>query len=393
MSNVLIVPGGRSVRARRVATSTAIAGMALGALLCLAGCKPEAEPRKTVPPPVMEGDTVRFSMDNPQLKVLRSEAAEEQTRESLRLPARVVWDESRTVRVFAPLSGRIVRLNAQAGDAVRAGAPLALLASPDLGQAQADARRAVVDQGLADKNLARATELHQAGVIALKELQQAQAERDRAEAERARAAERLKLYGGAENVDQSFALRAPIGGVVVERNANPGQEVRQDQGGSPLFVLSDPTRLWVQIDATESVISMLKVGNAIELASPALGPEKFKARIEQVSDFFDPLTRTLRVRASVDNAARKLKAEMFVSAEVDIQRGRYLRLPAEAVLLRGSTQYVFVDEGEGRFRRQKVVAEDGGFGVMRVTEGIKAGDKVVVEGGLLLMQLFGRSRG
>lgn len=362
-------------------------------LFAAAGCNAPAEPRVTVQPPVMDGESVRFHADSPQLKVLRSGVVTEQTRESIKLPARVIWDETRTVRIFAPLSGRIMRLLAQPGDAVKAGATLAMLASPDLGQAQADARRAMVDLGLAEKNLARAAELHEHGVIALKELQLAQAEHGRAESERMRAGSRLKLYSGSESVDQEFAIRAPISGVVVERNANPGQEVRSDQSGNAaLFVLSDPAHLWVQIDAGETTLKSLKVGEPVLLSSPSLGENTFKARIEQIADFFDPQTRTVRVRASVDNSGRQLKADMFVSAEIEVDRGKFIQVPETAVMLRGETQYVFVDEGEGRFRRQKVTAEEAGLGSMRVRAGLNSGDRVVIDGGLLLMQLFSRLR-
>ncbi len=363
-------------------------------LFAAAGCNAPAEPRVTVQPPVMDGESVRFPINSPQLKVLRSEVVSEQSRESIRLPARVVWDETRTVRIYAPLSGRVMRLLAQPGDAVKAGAPLAMLASPDLGQAQADARRATVDLGLAEKNLARSTELHEHGVIALKDLQLAQAEHGRAEAERIRAGSRLKLYSGSESVDQEFVIRAPISGVVVERNANPGQEVRSDQSGNAaLFVLSDPARLWVQIDAGESNLRALKVGEPLILGSPSLGNETFKARIEQIADFFDPQTRAVRVRASVDNAGRKLRADMFVTAEIEVDHGKFIQVSSAAIMLRGDTQYLFVDEGEGRYRRQKVTAEEAGFGKMRVRSGLNNGERVVIDGGLLLMQLFGRSHG
>ncbi len=364
------------------------------AIFAASGCNAPTEPRKMVPPPVMDGESVRFGADNLQVKVLRSEAVSEQSRESIRLPARIVWDETRTVRIFAPLSGRVLRLLAQPGEFVKAGAPLATLASADLGQAQAEARRAAVDLGLAEKSLARTSELHEHGVIAMKDLQQAQAEHARAEAERQRASARLRIYGSTEAVDQDYAIRAPISGVVVERNANLGQEVRSDQpGSSALFVLSDPSHLWVQVDAGESVLKLLRIGEPMVISSPALGEVTFKARIEQIADFFDPQTRSLRVRASVDNPARKLKADMFVNAEIDIDRGKYIQVPARAIMLRGEAQYVFVDEGEGRYRRQKITAEEAGFGQMRVRSGLKSGDRVVVDGGLLLMQLFGRSRG
>ena len=359
----------------------------------LAGCNPPPEHR-SLQPPVMEGDALRFPADSPQLTLLHSQETVTERTETLRLPARVVWDETRTVRVIAPLSGRIVRLLAQPGDLVSATAPLALLVSPEFGQAQADARRAEADLALAEKNLARATDLHEHGVAPLKEVQQAQADKERAQAERERALARLKIYGASAQVDQEFPLRSPIAGVVVERNANPGQEVRADQasGGPALFVITDPTHVWVQIDAPESAVSALRQGETLKLSSPLLGDETLPARIQLVSDFFDPQTRTVRVRATADNRARKLKAEMYVTAELSVERGAFIRVPTTAVLLRGSTQYVFIDEGSGKFRRQEVRAEEAGFGTMRVRGGLAGNERVVTEGGLLLMQLFGSAR-
>jgi cobalt-zinc-cadmium efflux system membrane fusion protein len=82
---------------------------------------------------------------------------------------------------------------------------------------------------------------------------------DRARLEKQRTAERLALYGSSvDSVDQSYVLKAPIPGIVVEKNINPGAELRSDQMlantpqlASPLFVITDPTRLWIQIDVPE----------------------------------------------------------------------------------------------------------------------------------------------
>ena len=360
------------------------------ALLALAACKEHVEPR-AVQAPVMEGERIRFPADSPQRAVFKSQAVNEETHETLRLPARVVWDETRTVRVAPALGGRIVRLMAAPGDRVAAGAPLALIASADLGQAQTDARRAETDAGLAEKNLQRTKELHEHGVVALKEFQSSQAELERAQAELDRTRSRLKLYGASAR-DQEFTLRSPVAGVVVERNANPGQEVRPDQAqpGSPaLFVVSDPVHLWVQVDAPESAVSVIKPGATLRLRSTALGDQPIPAKVQQVSDFFDPQTRTVRVRAVVDNTDRRLKAEMYVTAEFDAERARFIRVPASAVFLRGRTQYAFVDEGNGNYRRTVVQADEADFGTMRVKSGLATGENVVVEGGPLLLQLFG----
>lgn len=378
-----------TTRARPPALALAMT-LATALTIALAGCSKPPE-KRNVQPPVVEGDVIRFAADSPQKAVLVSAAVEENVSDKVRIPGRLAWDETRTVRVFAPLAGRITRLTAEPGQAVQQGAVLALLSSPELGQAQTESRRAEADASLAEKNVARLEELHKHGIVALKELQAAQAELERASAERSRAAVRLKQYGAANRVDQEFALRAPLSGVVVERNANPGQEVRPDQSqpGSPaLFVVSDPGRLWVQLDAPESAVRMLQKGSEISLRPQSSPDVMVTARIEHIADFVDPQTRTVRLRASVDNAKRLLKAEGFVMAEISVRHAASISAPATAVLLSGSTEYVFVDEGNGVYRRVEVKAEEAEFGRMRIGKGLAAGQKVVTEGGLLLLQII-----
>lgn len=366
----------------------------LTAILLLAACGHEAPPAPAGMPTI-EGERISFPADSPQAKLLVSAMGDQAGSERVSLNGRLAWDESRTVRVFAPLAGRVARLLAQPGQTVRAGDTLAVLASPDFGQTQAEVLRAEADYVLAEKSLARSNELHTHGVIAEKDLQQAQADFERARAERQRTASRAQLFGGGSSVDQQFALRAPIAGIVVERNLNPGQEVRPDQAqpGSPApFVISDPRHLWLQLELPEAALPYVKPGLEFRLRTPTLGDETIAGRIEWVADSLDPTTRTTRARASVDNAARRLKAEMFAAAEVDVVRDAALAVPAGAVILLGSRQYVFVDEGGGRYQRRQVAAEEAGFARMRVRDGLKPGEKVVTDGALLLQQLLGSAR-
>lgn len=359
-------------------------------LLILAGCG--NKPGAVAPPdPVVEGERIVFAAGSPQLKGLVSAAAEPTRSEQLQLNGRLVWDEERTVRVFAPLAGRIVGLRAQPGQTVRAGDTLALVSSPDFGQSQAEERRAVADYGVADKALARARELHQQGIVAARDLQQAEADFARAAAERDRTQARARLYGGQGVVDQQFALRAPLGGVVVERNANPGQEVRPDQAqpGSPaLFVISDPTRLWVQLELSEAALAQVGVGMEFVLKGAGIADDGVRGRIEWVADGLDAVTRTTRARGTVANAGRRLKAEMFVTADIEVPQAETLRVPATAVILLGDQQYVFVDEGQGRYVRRPVVAAAAGLGRMRIRSGLAAGERIVTDGALLLQQLL-----
>jgi cobalt-zinc-cadmium efflux system membrane fusion protein len=273
------------------------------------------------------------------------------------------------------------------GQQVRKGDPLADVASSDIGQAQADLHKANADLALARAALERAKELAEAGVIARKDLQQAEADHARSSAEAARAQARLAQYGVAgHGVTQALTLSAPLAGVVVERNGNPGMEVRSDVQGAPLFTISDPTQLWASLDVDEAQLAAFRPGQAIELQSAAWPGQRFPATVMWVGESVDPATRTVKVRARVPNAERKLKAEMFVSATVQLPSGLPV-VPADAVFLRGQRSSVFVQQGPGRFERRDVQVRSGGPQSWLVTQGLNAGDRVVVGGGLYLNQL------
>jgi cobalt-zinc-cadmium efflux system membrane fusion protein len=362
-------------------------------LLCLvvAACqKPEEIPP---PQPVINGERIAFPKDGKQTALLKSAPVDASSATAATVPGRLAWNEDRTSRIFSPVGGRVVALPAVPGQAVKAGQTLAGISSPDFGQAQAEVRRAETDLALAQKSLSRAQELHTAGVIPEKDVHAALADQARAQAERDRTLAREKLYGKSSGsaVDQQFRLTSPIAGIIVERNLNPGQEVRPDQaqpGNPPLFVVTDPALLWAQLELPESLLGAVKAGMAIVLRAGAFPDEKFPARIEFVADAIDPASRTVKARASVANPGRRLKSEMFVSAELALPPEVAPKVQASAVLLIGDKQYVFVDLGDFSYERRPVTADEMRLGLMRLRSGVKSGEKVVVEGALLLQQLL-----
>jgi cobalt-zinc-cadmium efflux system membrane fusion protein len=355
----------------------------------LAGCNEPAQ-KTAVPQPTIEGQAVIFSAGSPQLAALVSEKIAERREAVLRFTGRLVWDEDRTVRIFSPLGGRVLSISVRLGDKVRAGQALAVIAAPDLGMAQSEARKSEQDDALAQKSLARVTELLEAGVAPAKDLQAAQAEAARAAAERSRTEARLKLYGtGTGAVDQRFTMATPISGVVVERNLNPGQELRADtQGEKGLFVVTDPSRLWFVLDVAEGDIGMVRAGASVQMGATMLGEKTVTGKITHVADFVDPQTRTVKVRGTIENPDRSVKAEMFVTADLKVPAVRGFIVPTKSVYLRGEQNYVFVDAGSGRYLRKPVRLGPTSNGHQVVLEGLTAEEKVVVEGTLLLERLL-----
>lgn len=360
---------------------------ASGALLTGCDRTPEAPPAQAGP--TISGDTIRFIG---RVDGIRSETVQDAGDISLTLPGRLIWDEDRTVRVQAPFAGRVVKPLVTVGDTVTMGQPLAEMASAEFGTAVAQARSADNDLQLATDNLKRLRELHEAGVVSQKDLRQAEADDAGKRIERERAQTRLKQIGAGSG--PNFVLRSPIAGVVVERSVNAGQEFRPDSGGAPLFVITDPARLWVRLDATESELPRLagvKHGTTLTLVTPAYPDRRFTGSLAVIGDSIDPESRTFRLRGSVPNPDRLLKGEMFVNASFPVAEGetagRVANVAASAVLLVDGKRYVFAADPDGGFTRTEVkVARE--MVSRTAVQGLAANQKVVVEGSLFLQQIL-----
>ena len=359
--------------------------MAVLALGLLAGCQDKTEPVASTPLPIIENNQLRYPAGHPQLKLLVTVPAKEARTFEVELPARLVWNEERTQRIYPAFAGRVSRIVADVGQRVGARQVLAELASPEFGAAQADTSRAQADALLARQALQRQRELFEAGVVARKDLEQAEADAARAQAEVERAQARTHLYGSSAGVNQLLGLRSDIGGTVVERNLNPGQELRPDSGNNaPLFVVTDPSTLWVQIDAHEADVRDLRPGAKVQLVVPVLGEPPFEATVSAVTDQIDPGTRTIKIRASVANPQRLLKSEMLGKVRYARAVGQSVEVPAEAVFLRDKEHYVFVQNAAGVFEPRDVKVLVEGAQKVLLSEGLKAGEQVVVQNGLLL---------
>lgn len=361
----------------------------------VAGCHREANPDQSGEPKVT-GENISFPADSPQLASLELAPVESRAPASTQLSGRLIWNDDVTVRIFTPFAGRVRKITADIGHAVSKNAPLAEVESPDFGQAQADARKAEGDLKLAERSLTREQELFAHGAAAQKDLEAAEDTQVQAQAERARAISKIAAYDATvDSPDEIFVLQTPLAGIVVDKRVNPGQEIRPDQMlanipeiTDPLFVVSDPTRLWIQIDATEVDLPLLQSGREFTFTSRAFPDETFTGRVDNVSEFIDPNTRTIKVRGSVDNPRRLLKAEMFVNVILSGGETPNISVPATAVFLKGEKHFVFLQEKPGQFTRQEVAIGSEQQGRVLILNGLQVGQQVVTDGCVFLQQLM-----
>ena len=361
----------------------------------MVGCNPGKEAAE-LPEAKINGDTVIMATNSPQLAALTIEPVGVEQPSFVPLTGRLVWDEAATVRVFTPFAGIGRKLFVDLNQPVTKGMPLAEIQSPDFAQAQSDARKAASDLRRADQNLTRLRDLFEHGAAPRKDLESSEADDASAQAEKDRAERRLAIYGATTaSTNQDFLLPSPLTGILVERNVTPGQEVRPDQMlanmpqfTAPLFVVTDPARLWIQIDATELDLPHLRPGRELTFSSRAFPDQTFTGRVDTVSEFIDPNTRTIKVRGTVDNTRRVLKAEMFVSVTLPDGKAPGASVPAKAVFLKGDKHYVFVEEQPCQFARREVQIGSEQNGRVLILAGAQLGQRVVTDGCTLLQQIF-----
>lgn len=366
----------------------------------MTGCqKPQTEIVEEPPVPKVAGNSVTFLTNSPQLAFITTETARPRTLAVTHVTGRLYWDGDTTVGVFTPVAGRVVSVLTDIGQPVTAGMPLATLDSPDFAQALAAARTAVAALAAADKAYTRSKELLAHGAAAAKDVEAAEAAYVAALAERDRSEQVLKNYGGNDtNTSSIYTLRSPIAGTLVDKNVNLGQELRADlmlanapNLYSPVFTVSDPSKLWLQVDVAEADLTSLAAGERLHLTTAAYPGRIFDGVIDNIGDTMDPATRTVKVRGSVDNPDKLLKAEMYVLVDVVHSAAGMEKLgvevPSKALFMKGDDSFVFIETAPGVFERKQVKVGVEQDDQIPIFDGVVPGDNVVIEGALLLQSL------
>ena len=301
------------------------------------------------------------------------------------LPGRVGFDEDHTQRVASPIDGRALAILVKLGDKVKAGQPLISLSSPNVGQIQSDAQKALADLTVAQKAGERVHKLLADGAVAEKEVAQADGDLRKARSDYARATVQLKALGlSATDPAVNASLRAQIPGVVVDRAVLVGQEVRADKA-TPLLTVSSLDTVWVMADAYEQDLGLVQLGDAVKVRVPAYPGEKFAGQVSNIADVVDSATRTVKVRCLVPNPGHRLKPEMFARVEVQgSSRHPVLMVPAKAVLSDGDRWLVIVATEGNTFRARRVAIGPEIEGQVRVIEGLTPGEKIVSEGAIFM---------
>jgi membrane fusion protein, heavy metal efflux system len=330
------------------------------------------------------------------------EAKAESSVSGVTVPGTVMSNAYRDTKVNALVGGIIRQVMVELGVEVRRGAPLAVIFSSELADAQMKylSMRAMLEAD--HQKLERTQKLVALGSASRQELEEVTAVHTGHETEVAAARQRLLLLGlspervarleTAPEVVSEVTVTSPADGLVIARSVNPGQVIN---AGLDLFVVTDLSTVWIIGDLYERDFSRVRVGSAATITLPSMPDRAVKGRVAYIDPRVDPATRTAKVRVEVPNRGGELRLGMFVT--MSIQTGtteRIMVVPRAAVQTIGDRSVVYVPaEGEeGKFVERTLRLGPPGGEFVPVLDGLKPGDKVVTDGSFYLRAEAARTR-
>lgn len=307
---------------------------------------------------------------------------------------KIAFDADTLTAVYSPYSGRVVRVLAALGAAVARGAPLFALDASEFAQAQSDWLTASAALTLARQTEARRAAQYQAHSIALQDWQQSQNDLAASQAGALAVRNRLRILGQSDTqidalVDQpaanaSAVVKAPIGGVVTDRQIGVGQYL-QAGASTPVYTIADLSSVWLVAYVREADAGSVHVGEPIRVQVLSLPGREFQAKLSYVAPTLDSGTRRLAVHAVLDNRDGALKPEMFASFRIVTGEASMApAVPAQAVIYEGEQARVWVLQSAHEAALRQVQLGRTFDDRIEVLQGLAVGDRVVTRGALFI---------
>lgn len=306
----------------------------------------------------------------------------------------VDFDNDQATSVLAPFGGPVSKMLVSVGDQVKAGDPLAAVASPDFAAAISAYRKALSTAQTLRRVADMDKDLLEHNGVAQREEEQAQSDAANAEADRDAALQTLvslnldpqtikDLQAGQPVSRPSGMINSPIAGTVVEKLITPGELLTA--GTTPCFTVADLSRVWVMAQLFGSDLASVRVGDPVEVIS-GIATNAFSGTVDNISALVNPDTRSVLVRVVVDNPCDFLKKQMYVNVQIQSrQESTGLLVPVSAILRDDENlPFVYVVQPDGSFARQSVTLGYRTGDQYDIPEGLKAGDQIVVDGAIFV---------
>ncbi|MDP1830073.1 MAG: efflux RND transporter periplasmic adaptor subunit [Archangium sp.] len=313
---------------------------------------------------------------------------------TLSLTGEIVAEPDRTARLSSATPGRLEQVLFNEGSTVKRGDVMATVRVPDVGRLRGAYAAAGSRARAARTNAARLAELKASGLGSEQALVDAEADAKAQEAELHALGEQLSAIGVNADSGGGFivALRAPLSGVVVSRDAVVGQPITPE---AVLATVVDLSEVWFLGRIFEKDLTRLKAGANAEIELNAFPKEHFHGAVDYVSQQIDPAARTLTARIRVSNADLRLRLGLFGRAHVEQGDAStvtpQLVVPRDAIVDVGGKSVVFIKAADGDFVMHEVTVGDSAMDDVQILSGVSEGEEVVVSGVFTLKSLLLKS--
>lgn len=302
--------------------------------------------------------------------------------EVLSVTGKISPTEDRMHVVPSRATGRIEQVLIASGESVVAGQPLASIWSPDF----VAAREEFIQSIRQDKKMAGNSDndFKSLSNLARKKLESLGLSQKDIDA--------LSMASDSKDADapvKNLIVRAPRSGAVISKNAIVGNSVNL---GDTLFMIADLHEVWFLGDMYPEDLTKVKKNQKVVIEGTTPGSQ-VEGKVSFISPIVDPNSRTIKIRALMNNANLNLRGDMYVQGHLILEDRTATMIPAQAVLHDLDANYVFkilepkMVEGHSigiEARKMKVSILGERQGLVAIAEGIQAGEKVVSDGALLL---------
>jgi cobalt-zinc-cadmium efflux system membrane fusion protein len=290
------------------------------------------------------------------------------------LTGSIAPDENKMVKIFPMVSGVVEDVHVQLGDVVKKGQTLAILKSPEMAGYTKDYVSAEADIRNTKRVYESTQDMYKSGLASQKDLEQAQSDYEKAEAEGKRSADVISIN---KSNGQGYEIKTPISGFVVEKNLTNSMQVRADNSTN-LFTIADLSSVYVLVNVYESDISSVKAGDPVKITTLSYPDKVFTGTIDRIDNMLDPDNKVMHARVRIDNPGNMLKPQMFANVIIRAKSGENLpMIDTRTLVFDNDKNYVLVVDGKAHVRVQPVViaktVEDRAY----ISKGLNPGDRVV----------------
>jgi cobalt-zinc-cadmium efflux system membrane fusion protein len=310
----------------------------------------------------------------------------------IKVPAVIITNQNNEALVGSLIQGRVHKVFVNVGDYVKTGQVLMQIEGLEIGQLKGNYLKAKANLDFAEQEYKRQKTLFEQNVGSQKNYLTAKAEYEKALAEFNAEDKKIHSVGlshedieninGNEHTSGLLTIKSPIDGIIVERNVVIGQFVETNTNA---FRIINTNSVWADGQIYEKDILKISGKPTIEFFSSSIPNQTFKGKVIYIGQVVDEHTRTIKIRAEIQNTASKLKPNMFGEMLIPISsEAKGIVIPSESVIKDNNESYVFVVENDSTFRKQIVQIGVELNQMVEVIKGLKPGDKVVTKGAFFL---------